>query len=67
MSTSEIRTVVREKYGQAALRVRSGAGNACCGGAAALDGSCDPITSDLYNEGQAGEIPESAQIGRAHV
>ena len=60
MSTSEIRTVVREKYGQAALRVRSGAGNACCGGAAALDGSCDPITSDLYNEGQAGEIPESA-------
>ncbi len=52
--------VVREKYGQAALRVIAGAGNACCGGAAALDGSCDPITSDLYDATQAGEIPEQA-------
>lgn len=60
MSTVEVRDIVKQKYGQAALRVRAGAGNACCGGAAALDGSCDPITSNLYDEGQAGDIPESA-------
>ena len=28
----EIKEVVKEKYGQAALRVQSGAGNSCCGG-----------------------------------
>ena len=39
---------VREKYGQAALRVKTG-GSSCCGASAALDGCCDPITSNLYD------------------
>ena len=55
-----VREIVKEKYGQAALRVQAGAGNSCCGGAAALDGCCDPITSNLYDATQSGEIPEAA-------
>ena len=37
MSDREIRDVVKEKYGQAALRVKSG-GSACCGATAARAG-----------------------------
>ena len=44
---SEVREVVREKYGEAVLRVVAGQGNSCCGDAA-FNGACDPITSDLY-------------------
>jgi arsenite methyltransferase len=54
-----IKEVVKEKYGQAALRVSTG-GSSCCGASAALDGCCDPITSNLYNSSQAGELPEAA-------
>jgi ubiquinone/menaquinone biosynthesis C-methylase UbiE len=59
MSSQNIKEVVKEKYGQAALRVYSG-GSSCCGAAAALDGCCDPITSDLYDAAQAQQIPEEA-------
>jgi arsenite methyltransferase len=55
----DIKEIVREKYGQAALRVTSG-GSSCCGGAAALDGCCDPITSNLYDATQMGSLPEAA-------
>ena len=55
---SKIKEIVKEKYGEAALRVATGQGNGCCG-ASALDG-CDPITSDLYDAAQAGELPEKA-------
>lgn len=54
----EIKEVVKEKYGQAALRVNSG-GSSCCGGAAATD-CCDPITSNLYDSAQEGEVPDTA-------
>ena len=60
MSTPNVKEVVREKYGQAALRVTSGAGNPCCrDDSSALEGSCDPITSNLYEAAQEGEVPES--------
>jgi arsenite methyltransferase len=59
MSTSDVKQVVKEKYGQAALRVHTG-GSSCCGASAALDGCCDPITSDLYDSAQAQQIPEAA-------
>jgi precorrin-6B methylase 2 len=49
---------VKEKYGQAALRVRSG-GSSCCG-AAPGNGCCDPITSNLYDAGETQQIPEAA-------
>jgi len=55
-----VKEVVREKYGQAALRARTGAGSSCCGGAAAGDSCCDPITANLYDHQQAGELPELA-------
>ena len=58
---TDIKEVVREKYGQAALRVTSG-GSSCCGASAALDGCCDPITSNLYNAEQTGQLPESAVL-----
>src|SRR5579864_5515510 len=56
---SDIKEVVKEKYGQAALRVATG-GSSCCGASATLEGRCDPITSNLYDSSQAGEIPEAA-------
>lgn len=59
MSTPNIKEVVKEKYGQAALRVTSG-GSSCCGASAALDGCADPITANLYDTGQADQIPEAA-------
>jgi arsenite methyltransferase len=57
----DIKEIVREKYGQAALRVASG-GSSCCGAAAALDGCCDPITSNLYDTTQAASLPEAAVL-----
>ncbi len=57
---TDIREVVKEKYGQAALRVTTG-GSSCCGAAASLAGA-DPITSKLYDAAQAGQIPEQALL-----
>jgi arsenite methyltransferase len=61
MSSENIKTVVKEKYGAAAKRAASGQGPACCGTspASAIEG-CDPITSNLYGEGEAGSVPEAA-------
>src|ERR1700687_5096729 len=56
-----IKEVVKEKYGLAALRVSSG-GSSCCGAAPANGLSCDPITSNLYDESQAQQIPEEAML-----
>src|SRR5438105_4676631 len=60
MSTKHIREVVREKYGQAARRAQTGDSSSCCGGAAALAACCDPITSNLYDARQEGEVPDLA-------
>src|ERR1043166_8298199 len=60
MSTQNITEVVKEKYGQAALRVSSGAGNACCGSAPSSNNCSDPITSGLYDSAQTGALPEEA-------
>jgi arsenite methyltransferase len=60
MSEPNIRDVVREKYGEAALRASTG-GSACCGATAASSScGCDPITSNLYDAAQSGEIPAEA-------
>ena len=55
-----IKEIVKEKYGQAALRVKSG-GSSCCGATASTD-CCDPITTNLYDASEAGEIPEEALL-----
>ena len=61
MSTTDIKEVVKEKYGQAALRVKTG-GSSCCGAAAASGLCCDPITSNLYDSSDASQIPEDAML-----
>jgi arsenite methyltransferase len=61
MSTTDIKEVVKEKYGQAALRVKSG-GSSCCGASPAGLSGCDPITSNLYDASQSGQIPEEAML-----
>src|SRR5215469_14596583 len=61
MSTSDIKEVVREKYGQAALRVKSG-GSTCCSASPSSGCGCDPITSNLYDSAQTGQIPEEAML-----
>jgi arsenite methyltransferase len=61
MSADTIKTIVQEKYGAAANRAASGQGCACCGTspASAIE-RCDPITSNLYGEDEAGSVPEAA-------
>jgi arsenite methyltransferase len=56
-TTADIKEVVKEKYGQAALRVSSG-GSYCCGATPSC--GSDPITSNLYDASQTGQIPEQA-------
>ena len=58
-TTSDLKDIVRGKYGEAATRARSG-GSSCCGAAPAASSCCDPITSNLYDAGQAGEVPDAA-------
>ena len=61
----DVREIVRQKYGAAALTVLSGEGAACCGGNAGGGDSCcggDVITGDLYSETEAGQIPEAALL-----
>ena len=60
MST-DIKKVVKEKYGQAAVRVKTG-GSSCCGASPSGIGQCDPITSNLYETSQRGELPEQAML-----
>ena len=61
MGATDIKEVVKEKYGQAALRVKTG-GSGCCGAAPASGLSCDPITSNLYDSSQTSQIPEEAML-----
>jgi SAM-dependent methyltransferase len=61
MSTTDIKEVVKEKYGQAALRATTG-GSSCCGAAPAGPDCCDPITSNLYDVSQISQIPEEALL-----
>src|SRR5271154_6947646 len=57
----EVKDKVREKYGEAALRVKSG-GSSCCGSAPSSRGSVDPITSNLYDSAQSDQIPAEAML-----
>jgi len=51
-----VKEVVKEKYGQEALRVVSGK-SGCCGA-----GGTDLITSNLYSADQAAAVPETALL-----
>jgi ubiquinone/menaquinone biosynthesis C-methylase UbiE len=53
MSGDDIKQTVREKYGDAALRVLAGEGSGCC---------CDAITANLYDATQMTGLPEQAVL-----
>jgi arsenite methyltransferase len=57
--STDIRDVVKEKYGQAALRSKAGDGSSCCGASSSC-GTVDPITGNLYDKAQTSQIPEEA-------
>ena len=58
MSTN-IKDVVKEKYGEVGLRVLNG-GSSCCGVSTVCCTDADPITSCLYDKTQATGLPEEA-------
>src|SRR6266542_3818408 len=60
MSEPDIRQIVKDKYGKAALRVTGGSGSACCGSTASSRGECDPITSRIYDASQTAALPATA-------
>ena len=61
-TTTNIKDVVREKYGEAAQRVAGGAKSGCCGSSPADAHCADPITSNLYDASQIGHLPETAVL-----
>ncbi len=64
----DLTTIVRERYGQAARRASEGAAASCCGpassccGASAASGTADPITSNLYVNGETASLPPAAVL-----
>jgi SAM-dependent methyltransferase len=56
-SGEDLRAVVREKYGAHAASVRQGGSSSCCASDCC---STDPITSNLYGESEAAEVPADA-------
>ena len=56
--SDDIKDLVKQKYGAAALRVTSG--DAACCGTASSRGTCDPVTSNLYATGETAELPTEA-------
>jgi SAM-dependent methyltransferase len=62
MNTDDIKATVRERYGQAALRVATGAKTGCCGGGSCGSSADDPITSRLYSDAETAALPADAVL-----
>ncbi len=65
LSGTDVTAAVREKYGEAARRVLTGTGTASCGTSPSADSSgcgcgCDPVSTDLYDAAQIGDVPADA-------
>ena len=58
MADQDIKQIVKDKYGKAALRVTTG-GSSCCGSSSSR-GECDPITSNLYTKTETEGLPAEA-------
>jgi arsenite methyltransferase len=56
---SDITTSVKERYGAIAREVREGASESCCGPAC---GCSDPISSNLYSDGETASLPATAVV-----
>jgi 2-polyprenyl-3-methyl-5-hydroxy-6-metoxy-1,4-benzoquinol methylase len=59
--STNIKEIVKEKYGEAALRANSG-GSSCCGAAPCCGTDVDPITANLYDDAQKLGLPEEAVL-----
>lgn len=63
---NDVRALVQEKYGAAALTVLNGQGAACCGGNTGGGNDCGgdgvAITGGLYDDVEAASIPEAALL-----
>ncbi len=59
MAERDLKDVVKEKYGRAALKVTGGGDASCCGSASSR-GERDPITSNLYGCGETADLPAEA-------
>ena len=60
MDIVDVKSVVQEKYGEAARRAAVGKTSCGCGG---TEGGCgDPITSNLYDVEQIGQLPVEAVV-----
>jgi SAM-dependent methyltransferase len=57
--SDNIKDIVKDKYGKAALRVTTAGGTSCCGTSASVSG-CDPITSNLYTDSETATLPAAA-------
>jgi arsenite methyltransferase len=60
--SDDVKDVVREKYAEAAKRASANQASGCCGGSACCGGAIDPITVNLYDEAQKGEVPATAVL-----
>ncbi|HJR15533.1 MAG TPA: arsenite methyltransferase [Gemmatimonadales bacterium] len=61
MSTEDVKATVRERYGQAALKVTTGEKTSCCS-TSCCGGSEDPISSELYTAAETATLPEPAVL-----
>jgi arsenite methyltransferase len=62
MSTPDLKSTVRERYGQAAREVSQGAKTSCCSTTCCGGSADDPITSHLYSEAETATLPETAVL-----
>lgn len=66
MNRDDVREIVRQRYGAAALTVLNGQSATCCegnrGDESCCSGSGDPITGNLYDAVDAANIPETALL-----
>jgi SAM-dependent methyltransferase len=60
MDNGNIKEVVKDKYAQAAVRAATGRTSCCGSSPASAEDCCDPITSNLYADGEAAAVPEEA-------
>ncbi|MEX2583614.1 MAG: arsenite methyltransferase [Gemmatimonadota bacterium] len=58
--SAELREIVRERYGEAAVRATRGEKGNCCGTGASC--GTDPITKDLYDEATTSGLPVEAVL-----
>jgi SAM-dependent methyltransferase len=61
VSTGDLKTIVRERYGEAARRATTGDRSSCCGSGCGCD-TVDPITSDLYSQAETAVLPKEAVL-----